>query len=381
MEGFSAEIGNLLGKKKDGKEQKPSGFNLDVSAGGIAKVAGLGALAGGGAMAAVDLIVKQFKPLMGMVQQISKVLLEFLRPIAEVVMYLLQPILTMVRPLLQILNAIMAPYRKAAQQLNAESRQAFSEGNETKGLLLAGAAATTILKPFQDFFITLIGEGVKIGIDVIAGFMKTVVAFFTNVIATFASFFSDDLGEKIRDIGTVTMDYIDANADIIKLGIDGAVTAIKNYSSVGLQMMVSALGSDVIIPKIANVADPASLAGLTAEAFRAYVTDVGNVINGTFDPDTQDGMVDQFRKGMKTWADEAIKAQKEAFERMNKAAKSNGGGSMNYSKNYQSTVSGGGDSTAGGYTGNSNGAGYSGYKAPSSYTPTYSSVRRVDGSG
>lgn len=312
MQAFQSEIGKTM--------EKATG-NVGIGAGGIAKIAGVGALAGGGAMAAVDMLVKQFKPLTSMIEQISKTLLEFLRPIAEVIQYLLQPILLMIRPLLQILNAIMAPYRRAAQQLGAESRQAMNEGDIGKGLALAGAAAATILKPFNDFFLQLIAEGMKMGIDLISGTVQTIVTFITEIVAMVAGIFSDSAAEKIRDIGKVTNEYIGANTDIMKVGIQSAVDSLKNFGSGALQLLVSGLGSEVIIPTISDSTNPESLASLTGNAWKAYVEDVKGIIDGTFDPDTEDGLVASFRSNMNAFGKEGRKAIEDAMDEMKKGFK------------------------------------------------------------
>lgn len=305
------ELNELLGKQK--------GF--DIGAGGIAKIAGLGALAGGGTMAILEQLMESFKPLVAMVQQIGRVLIEFLRPIAEAIQYLLQPVLIALRPLLTVFNTIFAPYRQAASQLSREANQAMSEGGAegiAKGTALAGLASLTALKPFQDILIRAAGEILKVAVDLGATMVKGIVTVMSQLAGLILDVLPGSLGDKARQLGIVTNDFIDAYAEVAKGGIDSAVNYIINFTNGVLQSMARALGSEAIYP-IFEVGTAGSIGDQMSKAIANFGGDVTSVLDETFTG--ENGLNAAFVKQMRSFGQEARKVIEEEMSAAKRALK------------------------------------------------------------
>lgn len=313
MKQFAQELSSTM-KGGGGAEAKVS-----ASAGSVAGIASIGALAGGGTMAAIEMLVEEFKPLAATVKNIVNVLMQFLRPIADVITVLLQPILFMLRPLLQIFNQIFAPYRQAAMQLTSESAQAMASGNVGQSLALSGLAAAVLLKPFSDILTQLGGSIVSLLIDAQVGFLQSLVTLITNIAAAIAGIFSSTAALKIKTIGDLTNSLLGGLADMAKTAIQLNVDTINNEISATLQVMAKALGSNVIIPTISDTTNPQSIASAMAGALKLYASTVGDVIKAkTFNEQDANSVTSSFITGLGQFESSAKKGINSMFDRLSK---------------------------------------------------------------
>lgn len=165
----------------------------DILSGGKGKTAGgssmgqiltkLGIAAGG--IGIIVSALNHFKPIVSLVGNITKMLLEFLRPIADMITILLVPILQALRPILMMVRVLMQPFRALAYKLLGEGGKAMQSGDMGKATALYALAFQTLMTGIQamimKLFISVLDmawTGLAQLLSAVAG---AIVGFFANI--------------------------------------------------------------------------------------------------------------------------------------------------------------------------------------------------------
>ena len=276
--GFISEVERMLGGVKAGVSGGGSGKSGGVSGGGFLG----GAMKGlGGTMAKMlgwvtvigTAVSNLVKPIIGMLGMILKMIGEFLRPIADMVMILLMPILIILRPIVQMIRGMMAPFRAAAFKLAAAGGKAFAEGDYAKGGALFGLAFAALTEGFTNMLLGLIGDILKIIVDLAAWIVKVVGGIVFDIAIAISklldkilpgdqSGFTDSLerAKKLLVGSEKTKGAIDIMADKAKKGIDDAIAWINGQTLKGITKSAGLLGVHIdsfgtVVGKLDTAAD------------------------------------------------------------------------------------------------------------------------------
>lgn len=184
-------------------------------------------------------IVMQFRPLISIVKNISKILVEFLRPIADMVTILLMPLLLIIKPILIVFRQLMAPFRKAALQLAAAGGVALRNKDFGKAASLFGLSFITMFKPLIDLVLQFMGKIMKTAIDAIGFIMKTIPGIAdssVNAAVSSAKGLIDDAMGSIMKLGNQNLEKaaaslgvdIDLSGDFLKKKVESNISEISN---------------------------------------------------------------------------------------------------------------------------------------------------------
>lgn len=261
----------------------------------------------GGAVGVILQIMQSFKPLISMINNVIRILVEFLRPIADVVMLLLYPILQILKPILQVFREIMAPFRKLAFSLASQAGQARAAGDTETALKLQGLSISTLLQGLNVAVFGIFGEVLKTIIDVLSFNIQSLVGFLGGAFSTLAPFASeqillltDSAQKSIQDGVKISKDIIDAGVSFMIIGT--AKTIEAQIKAIGLSDKVDLTQFKLDIKNL--------IQNVILKDDNSFKSNIVNAMNNLISP---------FNDSADAFSSNAETKIKDIFDRMNKA--------------------------------------------------------------
>lgn len=246
------QLANIQGQASGGSGGGAlSGLQGMKGVGGVAKmmpaitagVAGITAVLGG-----IMLVVKalsSYKPLMNMINAITKILQLFLRPIADVIIVLLMPVLYILKPILMVANQLIAPYRRLAFQMLAAGGQAMQEGDTAGAAMAFQGAFMTMFSGVNVFIIGLFSEVVKLSIAGLGELLKATTGAIIKGIGGLLALipmFGDKLSSGADAVADKVSSGIDVAVGVATTAVDLAATTMLLANATAIAGIATALG-------------------------------------------------------------------------------------------------------------------------------------------
>ena len=174
-------------------------------------------------------VISNMKPIMTMMNKITKTIVAIVQPITDLVYVLLMPIIGIFKPILLMIRTLMAPFRKIALQLAGAGMKAIAGGDFAAGMKLIMLSATTIVGPL---IIVFVGEAMKLITTLVMGqiqlFMGAVMSILSPILGLFGINIED--AKKTLD-NAFTKITSDVNQSITNIEINTLLGMSKTIQS------------------------------------------------------------------------------------------------------------------------------------------------------